>query len=319
MKNIWRRLTARKEFVAALFIAIILYSFTPWAGSAACLMAGCAVAALCGNPFSDLTRAYAPKLLAYAIIGLGAGMNIVEVAKVGANGFVLTFISITLTLSLTYMLGRLLRTDRDVSMLLAVGTAICGGSAIAAIAPIIRARPTAIAVAMGVVFLLNACALLIFPFIGHAVDLSQHQFGLWSALAIHDTSSVVGAGLSYGPEALHEGVTIKLARALWIVPLAMLVSARRPNDAQGVKPKRPWFIAGFIAVAAVVTWVPELQPAGHVVELIARHLLFATLFLIGTNLSPAALKQVGPRPLVQGVLAWVGVASASLFAIKFLL
>jgi uncharacterized integral membrane protein (TIGR00698 family) len=200
-----------------------------------------------------------------------------------------------------------------------VGTAICGGSAIAAVAPVIRAKHHEISVALGIVFLLNALALVIFPFIGHAVNLDQSQFGLWAALAIHDTSSVVGATLQYGAQALEVGTTVKLARALWIIPLAMLIAAVRSGhektEGEVQKAKRPWFILGFIIAAAVVTIFPSLQPLGHQIEMIAKRALVLTLFLIGSNLSLQTIRSVGFKPFIHGVLLWLILGSAFLAAI----
>ncbi len=249
-------------------------------------------------------------------------MNLEKVASVGMRGIGYTLVGICAILGLGLLLGRILKSDWQTSILISCGTAICGGSAIAAISPVIQARPQATSVALGTVFLLNAVALALFPFIGHALNLSQEQFGLWSALAIHDTSSVVGAGLQYGAEALRIGTTVKLARALWIVPLAISMiyvplppvdDMADPRKRKG--PKKPWFILGFLAMAAVVTYIPELQAAGHVVESVARRVLVLTLFLIGSSLTLATLKSVGFRPLAQGVILWVVAASVSLLAI----
>ena len=210
-----------------------------------------------------------------------------------------------------------MKTEPNTSLLITVGTAICGGSAIAAVAPVIRAKSEEVSVSLGIVFLLNALALFIFPAIGHHFHLSESQFGLWSALAIHDTSSVVGANLQYGPHALEVGTTVKLARALWIVPVTLIIGflTRTQNQTgEGVagKPKRPWFILGFVLISALVTWVPSLQAAGHQVEMIARRLLVLTLFIIGSNLSRKSLKAVGLKPLFQGLLLWMIVGATTL-------
>jgi uncharacterized integral membrane protein (TIGR00698 family) len=203
-----------------------------------------------------------------------------------------------------------------------VGTAICGGSAIAAVAPVIRAKDEEVSMALATVFLLNATALVIFPLIGHALHLGERPFGLWAALAIHDTSSVVGAASGYGPEALLVATTTKLARALWIVPVAFgigLLYARFhvfDGEAGHAKAKRPWFILGFLAMAALVTFVPALKPAGAWVNAAAKRTLVLTLFLLGCGLSREALKRVGPRPFLQGLLLWICVGAGSLGAIR---
>jgi uncharacterized integral membrane protein (TIGR00698 family) len=229
-------------------------------------------------------------------------------------------------LALGLWLARKLKVDDDAGLLIAVGTAICGGSAIAAVAPVVRARAQQISVALATVFILNAAALLVFPMIGHAARLGQDAFGLWAALAIHDTSSVVGAGLAYGPRALEVATTVKLARALWIVPVTLgigYVDARRRRN-QGGSPaaadappvKKPWFIAGFLAMAAMVTWVPALRVPGHWVAFASQRVLVLTLFLIGAGLSRKALKEVGVRPMLQGLALWLVVAAAGLALVR---
>jgi uncharacterized integral membrane protein (TIGR00698 family) len=222
------------------------------------------------------------------------------------------------------LLGRFLKVDRDAGLLISVGTAICGGSAIAAAAPVLRARPHQVSVALATVFLLNGVALVLFPPIGHLAGLGQNAFGLWAALAIHDTSSVVGAGLAYGPRALAVATTVKLARALWIVPMTLALGymvARRQKqtgEAAGESGpvKKPWFIGGFLLMAALVTWVPGLQRPGHFVALGAHHVLVLTLFLIGAGLSREALRTVGFRPFIQGLALWLIVASLGLGAVR---
>lgn len=297
----------------------VVYSLSPWASAALALVAGVFVALLSGNPFAIQTKRYSQKLLACSIIGLGAGMNLITVGKAGVTGLGITIISITLTLALGLALGFITKSDRETSILISVGTAICGGSAIAAIAPVMKAKPHAITIALGTVFLLNAVALIIFPAIGHFFDLSQRQFGLWSALAIHDTSSVIGAGMQYGAEALQVGTTVKLARALWIVPLTIGFGFLYHDDKaeHGNTTKKPWFILGFLLMAALVTWVPELQNIGHVIEGVARKCLVVTLFLIGSNLTFTTLKAVGMRPFIQGLSLWIVVSISTLIIIKF--
>ncbi|MBV8060023.1 MAG: putative sulfate exporter family transporter [Alphaproteobacteria bacterium] len=296
----------------------IIFAMSSWGSAALALLAGVAIALTVGNPYADKTKPLAQKLLSYSIIGLGAGMNLIAVGKAGLSGLGMTIVSIGATLTLGLVLGRLLKAEKETSILIAVGTAICGGSAIAAIAPVMKAKPHAITVSLGTVFLLNAVALMIFPTLGHLVGLSQEQFGIWSALAIHDTSSVVGAGLQYGPEALQTGVTIKLARALWIVPLTMGFGYFYRDIAaeHGGKAKKPWFILGFLLTAALVTWVPALQDAGHIVEQVARKGLVVTLFLIGANLGRKTLQEVGIRPLLQGVILWLIVSVVTLTVIR---
>jgi len=254
-------------------------------------------------------------VLAWSVVGLGAGMNLGTVLKAGSRGIVITFFSILATLALGLAAARFLKVRGKAGLLVSAGTAICGGSAIAALAPAIAAEEEDTGVALVTVFLLNAVALIIFPPIGHALGLGQHAFGLWSALAIHDTSSVVGAGLAYGPQALEVGTTVKLARALWIVPLTFAAAALTKRD--GKTPRRhPWFILGFIAAAAVCTWVPGLQKAGRSISLLAHRGMSLALFGIGAGISLTGLKRVGPRPLVMGTMLWLVVLSASLLIIR---
>jgi uncharacterized integral membrane protein (TIGR00698 family) len=296
--------------------ALALLALTPFVSSALALLSGATLALLWGNPYLERTRAIAPRLLAASVVGLGAGMDLHVVARAGLEGLGYTLAGISATIAAGLALGRWLGTDKNTSWLITVGTAICGGSAIAAVAPAIRAKSHEISVALGVVFVLNALALLVFPWIGHRLDLNEAQFGLWSALAIHDTSSVVGATSRYGEHALEIGTTVKLARALWIVPVTFAIASLRSRSAShepgASRPKRPWFVLGFLAAAAIVTWIPELRPAGHWIERIARQTLVLTLFLIGANLTQSALRGVGLKPFLQGAVLWLLVACASL-------
>jgi len=304
-----------------------LLALTPLASAAVALVAGAAIALGFGNPAQALTQRWTHRLLPLAVVGLGAEMNLGTVARVGFHGLGYTAISLTFVMAAGFLLGRLLKVDRDAGLLISVGTAICGGSAIAAAAPVLRARPHQVSVALATVFLLNGVALVLFPPIGHLAGLGQNAFGLWAALAIHDTSSVVGAGLAYGPQALAVATTVKLARALWIVPMTLglgYMVARRQRlagtgDAAGeARPvKKPWFIGGFLLVAALVTWIPGLQGAGRQVASGAHHVLVLTLFLIGAGLSREALRSVGFRPFIQGLVLWLVVAALGLGAVRF--
>lgn len=236
-------------------------------------------------------------------------MDLFQVAQVGMEGVGYTLVSIGATLLLGAGLAAWLKTERETSLLVTVGTAICGGSAIAAVAPAIRARPESVSLALACVFLLNSIALLLFPPLGHMLHLSQSQFGLWSALAIHDTSSVVGASSEFGKEALQIATTIKLARALWIIPLTFILGQLYGKKAGA---KKPWFILGFLAMAALVTFFPVLQPVGETVAFVARRFLVLTLFLIGSSLSREAIRNVGWKPLVLGVVLWIAVLTSTL-------
>ena len=261
-------------------------------------------------------------LLQISVIFLGFGMNLHEVIRVGRSGFLYTAISICSAVVLGLLLGKLFKVGAKASYLITLGTAICGGSAIAAIAPITGANEEEISVSMGTVFLLNSVALLLFPFIGWRLHLSQNQFGLWAALAIHDTSSVVGAAARYGTQALAIGTTVKLARALWIVPVSLITAAYMGNAAKregrtGRKPKVkiPWFIFLFVGASVLSTFVPRFMGTYLDLNKLGKAGLTATLFLIGTSLSKSTIQAVGIKPFLQGVILWVIVGTASLLAI----
>jgi uncharacterized integral membrane protein (TIGR00698 family) len=252
-------------------------------------------------------------LLQVSVVGLGFGMNLAQVLQAGSSGFVYTAVSITFALLLGWGLGRVLGVGKRVSFLISAGTAICGGSAIAAVAPVTQATEEEIAVSLGTVFVLNSVALLVFPVIGAALGLTQTQFGLWSALAIHDTSSVVGAAAKYGAVALAVGTTVKLARALWIVPVSLGAAAATKSKA---KIQWPWFILFFCLAAVTNTYLPVFHAAYPEMKRLGLIGLTVTLYLIGTGLSKKTLQRVGVRPLVQGVALWVVVAAGSLALIR---
>ncbi|UYL10263.1 putative sulfate exporter family transporter [Bdellovibrio sp. SKB1291214] len=301
----------------ALIPVLAIGCFVFPVSSALALVLGLVTAITVGNPYITKTRKLTSNLLSIAVIGLGAGMDLNVVGRVGAQGVGYTVLGISMTLGIGYLLGKILKTERDTSILVSAGTAICGGSAIAAVSSSIKAKPHEISVSLGVVFMLNALALIVFPIVGHHFNLTEGQFGLWSALAIHDTSSVVGATLQYGPHALEVGTTVKLARALWIVPVTLFYGylVSRKQEATVGKTKFPWFILGFLLAAALVTWIPQLQEPGKFVNDIAKKLLVVTLLLIGANLTRDTLRSVGLRPLIQGVLLWIIVGSLTLGAV----
>ncbi len=265
------------------------------------------------HPYHLDARRLSKLLLQVSVVGLGFGMDLEQVLRVGRSGFLYTAISITFAMTLGWALGKVLAVKKRVSFLIAAGTAICGGSAIAAVAPIANATEEEIAVSLGTVFVLNSVALLAFPAIGHLLHLTQTQFGLWSALAIHDTSSVVGAAAKYGAVALAVGTTVKLARALWIVPMSLGTSVLNKSDA---RIQWPWFIVFFCLAAVANTYLPALRPAYAEMKHLGIIGLTVTLFLIGTGLSKETLREVGVRPLLQGILLWIVVATGSLALIR---
>jgi len=306
--------------MTALIVVAALLSLLPVVPSAVALVGGILLAITFGNPIADRTKALSRKLLPLAVVGLGGAMDLPAVLRVGARGIGYTIVGIAVTFGLGFLLMRVLSVTRRTGLLIAAGTAICGGSAIAAAAPVLGADDEEISVALGTVFVLNSVALLVFPAVGHYFSLDQHSFGLWAALGIHDTSSVVGASLQYGREALDIATTVKLARALWIVPLTIYLGRRA---SRGSVPgsvartaQRPWFILGFLAVAALASFVPQLHGAGELVAAGARRALVLTLFLIGLGLSRKTLKTVGLRPLVLGVVLWLTMACGTLAAIR---
>lgn len=273
------------------------------------LLGGLVYGLVLTHPFQVQSKSLAKFLLQASVVGLGFGMNLHEVVHVGRSGFFYTAVSITAVMLLGLGLGYLIRVGKKSSFLIAAGTAICGGSAIAAVGPIADANEEEMAVSLGAVFILNSIALFLFPAIGFALHLSQSQFGLWSALAIHDTSSVVGATARYGASALAIGTTVKLARALWIVPLSIATAVTLKSKA---KVQWPWFILLFCIAALLNTMLPQMNPAFAALSHVGRIGLTLTLFLIGTGLNQQTLKKVGVRPLLQGLTLWIIVGSATL-------
>jgi len=292
-----------------IFLLAFVFCLTPLITPPVALLMGLAIAQFVGHPYLHLNHKATHLLLQISVVGLGFGMNVTSAIHAGSQGLLFTVASITGTLFFGYLFGKWLKIDRKTSYLIAAGTAICGGSAIAAISPVIKAEEKQISVALGTIFILNSLALFLFPFVGHLLHLTQTQFGLWSAIAIHDTSSVVGAASKYGTEALQVATTVKLARALWIIPLSLLSSFDKK------KVKIPLFIGFFIVAMVLNTYVPFVQEYGHYVVDISKAGLTLTLFLIGCGLNAKVLRAVGIRPFVQGILLWVIIAGAALWSI----
>jgi uncharacterized integral membrane protein (TIGR00698 family) len=269
------------------------------------------------HPFQLDAKRLSKFLLQASVVCLGFGMNLGEVVRVGRSGFLYTAAGIAFALLLGTLLARALHVEKIQGFLISAGTAICGGSAIAALGPVADAGEEAMAVSMGTVFVLNSVALFLFPAVGSLMHLSQTQFGLWAALAIHDTSSVVGATAKYGALALATGTTVKLARALWIVPVALGLAAVKQNRAQSrhVKIYLPWFILWFCLAAVMNSYVPVFHAEYTTLAKLGRLGLAVTLFLIGTGISRETIRTVGARPMIQGILLWIVVGSVSLLAI----
>jgi len=292
-----------------LFVLGLALVASGWLSPPAALVLGIVYGFSFDHPFHQEARKGSKLLLQFSVVGLGFGMNLHQVIEAGRAGLVYTAFSIAFALLLGSLLGKILRVKATTSYLISAGTAICGGSAIAAISPIAEANDEEIAVSLGTVFILNSIALLLFPSIGLRLRMSQTQFGLWSALAIHDTSSVVGAAAKFGALALAVGTTVKLARALWIVPLSVGTAVVKKSHAHI---QWPWFIFFFLLAAVANTYFRALQPALPVLKHLGVLGLTVTLYLIGTGLSMKTIRQVGPRPLLQGILLWIAVAATSL-------
>lgn len=294
----------KKVFFVGLILAASGIVSPPFA-----LLGGLIYGLALSHPYHVESKQLSKFLLQASVVGLGFGMNLHQVVHAGRSGFVYTAVSITVVMLLGISLGYLIRVDKKASFLIAAGTAICGGSAIAAVGPIAAANEEEMAVSLGAVFILNSVALFLFPVIGLTLHMTQSQFGLWSALAIHDTSSVVGATARYGAVALAIGTTVKLARALWIVPLSVATAATLKSKA---RIQWPWFILLFCVAALLNTILPTFNLAFSMLNRLGKIGLTVTLFLIGTGLSKETLKKVGVRPLLQGLTLWIIVGTATL-------
>ncbi|MHA6248212.1 YeiH family protein [Pontibacter sp. CAU 1760] len=301
-----RRITTRQ----LLFLLFVVLCLTPYISAPFALLLGVVVAQFIGHPFLHLNHKATHLLLQVSVVGLGFGMNGHAALVAGKSGLLLTVVSIAFTLVLGTLLGKWLGIEQKTTHLITAGTAICGGSAIAALSPLVGAGERRISVALGTVFILNAVALFLFPAIGRYLGLSQAQFGLWCAIAIHDTSSVVGAASKYGPQALEVATTVKLARALWIIPLSLATAYAFKNKAGHLK--FPYFILAFVLAMLANTYLPMVQQASPFFVQVAKAGLTLTLFLIGAGLSRKALKAVGAKPLLLGVLLWAAISALSL-------
>ncbi|KAF7766417.1 hypothetical protein PUND_a2244 [Pseudoalteromonas undina] len=276
------------------------------------MVLGAIFAITLGNPFSELSQKASKVMLKLAVVGLGFAVDFNEVIEVGRSSLVLTIVSITAIIGLGEILTQVFKLNRNTGVLISFGTAICGGSAIAAMAPVIKAKDHEVAVALGIVFLLNGVGLLLFPAIGHYFELTQQQFGLWAALAIHDTSSVVGASATYGAVALSIATTVKLTRAMWIIPYTAVAGVFMRSDE---KASIPLFIVGFLLAALINTYMPSFSSTWELINSAAKQLLVVTLFLIGSGLSLSVLKQAGIKPFLMAITLWVIVSSTILLLI----
>lgn len=308
--------------LVALLLLFLLLDYIPgmhtlssWVTPPVALFLGLAFALTCGQAFPVFNKKASKYLLQYAVVGLGFGMNLHASLASGKEGMEFTVLSVAGTLLIGWFIGRkCMKINRNTSYLISSGTAICGGSAIAAVGPVLKAKDSEMSVALGTIFILNAIALFLFPAVGHALGMSQEDFGTWAAIAIHDTSSVVGAGAAYGEEALRIATTIKLTRALWIIPVALITSFIFKSKGQRIS--IPWFIFFFILAMLLNTHLLGSSETGiaigNAINGFARKILTITLFFIGASLSRDVLKSVGARPLLQGILLWAAISFSTL-------
>ena len=300
--------------VKIVFLALLAVS--AFLSPALSLLTGIVMALVLGNPFPVFSKKASKKALQVSVVGLGFGMNLFESLAAGKQGMLFTIVSVVGVMCIGVLIGKWMKVNRKSAYLIATGTAICGGSAIAAVGPVIDADDDQMSMSLATIFILNTIALFVFPPIGRWIGLSQEQFGLWAAIAIHDTSSVVGAGAAYGQDALQIATTVKLTRALWIIPLALVSSLI--FRAKGKKVSIPWFILLFVLAMVLNTFLPIPSAATGLIVMLSRKLLCMTLFLIGCGLSLSSIKKVGARPLALGMLLWI-VISISTLAVACLL
>ncbi|KEY19015.1 YeiH family protein [Kaistella antarctica] len=296
-----------------LFFLLVVFCVSPFASSPLALALGIGFTIIIGNPYEQKVHKYIHSLLQISIVGLGFGLQLDEALKAGREGITLTIMSITTVMVLGYFLGKFLKIERPLSYLISVGTAICGGSAIAAVTPIIKPTTKQMSLALAIVFTLNSVALFIYPAIGHLLNMTQEQFGLWCAIGIHDTSSVVGAANKYGDIALKVATTVKLSRALWIIPMSLLTMVLFKT--KGAKIKIPWFIGYFIIAILLHTYFPIFEGFSHIATTAAKSGLNLTLFFIGSTISIQTLKTISWKPLFLAIVLWVIISVGSLLMI----
>lgn len=301
----------RRKVLYGGFFVLCCFPFTTssWA-----LLLGLLFALTLGNPFPQQSGQWGSVLLRASVVGLGFGINTQVLLAAGRQNIGTTTIFVLGVLGAGFLLGNLLKIDRTTGLLVSVGTAICGGSAIAAVGSVMKANAQQLSMSTGVVFLLNAVALFTFPAIGHWAGLSQEQFGTWAAIAIHDTSSVVGAAAKYGDVALKVASVTKILRIMWIIPVSLILVISFADNRDSFK--IPLFIVGFVVASCLYSFVPMVQPVSGPIYLIAKQMMVTSLFLIGSGLSVKSLKEVGSSVLTQAVLLWLLVSIAALLFVK---
>ena len=302
--------------VKIVYVILALFCLTPFISAPVALFLGLAFSLILGSPFPIFNKTASTYLLQVSVVGLGFGMNLLDSLRAGSDGMLFSLFSVVSVMFIGILLGKWLGVTKIPSYLIASGTAICGGSAIAAVGPIAKANESEMSVSLATIFVLNAIALFLFPVLGHWMNLSQHQFGMWAAIAIHDTSSVVGAGATYGEEALKVATTVKLTRALWIIPLSVFTSFYFKS--KGDKVFIPWFIFFFILAMVLNTYVAIPTVLTHDIVSVSRQCLTLTLFFIGAGLSRETIKSVGVKPLILGITLWFFIAIISLSFIYFM-
>ncbi|RLZ09696.1 YeiH family protein [Faecalibacter macacae] len=296
------------------YILFIIISLLPITNSAIALLLGITFGLIFNNYWSSFSKNYSKKILNISIIGLGFGLNLHEAISVSKDGFLITLITISTVFVLGFILYKILKTDKNTSLLISSGTAICGGSAIAAISSVINPKANQISIALVIVFILNAVALILFPILGNLLNLSQYQFGLWSAIAIHDTSSVVGAAKTFGDEALEIATTVKLSRTLWIFPVAIIISLFQKKTNQS-KIKFPFFIIGFIVAMVIATYYPQGENVYSIITTISKQLLCVSLFMIGSLINFKSFKEAGIKTMAFAIILWIAISIISLILI----
>lgn len=300
-----------KNKLSILYYIVPILCFLPYITAPMALALGIFLVILrIPSPYN--AKAYTSKLLQLSIVMMGFGMSLEKVVETSQKGVLITAASVIITFFIGLILGKALKVEKNTRMLISSGTAICGGSAIAAVSPIIGAKDNQISFALTVVFVLNAIALFIFPYIGHGLGMSEESFGYWSAIAIHDTSSVVGAGAAYGDKALEIATTVKLTRTLWIIPLSFLVILVDRGSGKASKIKIPWFILYFVIAIIIVYLVPSLGKIYTGLSFLGRRGMVLSLFLIGTSFSLEDMKKAGPSAFLLGVLLWIIISLGSL-------
>ena len=305
-----------KQLNGIVYLILAFLCLTPFITAPIALFLGLVFALTLGSPYPKFNKKASKYFLQISVVGLGFGMNLLDSVKAGSDGMLFTLFSVVSVMLIGIIVGKWLNIGKIPSYLIASGTAICGGSAIAAVGPIAKANESEMSVSLATIFVLNAVALFLFPVLGHWLNLTQHQFGLWAAIAIHDTSSVVGAGATFGEEALKVATTVKLTRALWIIPLSVFTSFYFKS--KGDKIVIPWFILFFVLAMVLNTYLNMPKAITHNIVSVSRQSLTLTLFFIGAGLSRSTIKSVGVKPLVLGITLWFFIALISLAFIYFL-